>query len=122
MQLMELMEVLDYQRKSSILMLLKEMQNFVWDYIIMLLVNFPTQFSLKSIFNGFCNTECGELPLNGNVYDFSVDCNSIDKSRILQIHSYLITKKNMPQCSALLNKCLLYYWALVFLQQQNVCF
>ena len=40
---------------------------------------------------------------------FSVDYNSIDKSDILNIHKYLMTKDNIKQCSALLNKCLLYY-------------
>ena len=39
-------------------------------------VNFPTQFCLRSIYNGFNATE------SGNVYDFSVDHNSIDKSDI----------------------------------------
>ena len=28
----------------------------------------------------------------GNVYDFSVDCNSIDKSDILKIQKYLMAK------------------------------
>ena len=39
-------------------------------------VNFPTQFCLGSISNGFSNTR--EVSLNGNVYDFSVDYNFID--------------------------------------------
>ena len=33
-------------------------------------------------------------PLNGNMYSFSVDYNSIDKSDILKIHKYLMTKNN----------------------------
>ena len=33
--------------------------------------------------------------LNGNVYSFSVDYNSIDKSDILNIHKYLMTKNNI---------------------------
>ena len=33
--------------------------------------------------------------LNGNVYDFSVDYNSIDKSDILNIHKYLMTMNNI---------------------------
>ena len=33
--------------------------------------------------------------LNGNVYDFSVDYNSIDKSEILNIYKYLMNKKNI---------------------------
>ena len=67
-------------------------------------VNFPTQFCLGSISNGFTATESREVSLNGNVYDVLVDYNSIDKSDILNIHKYLITK-NLP----LFNKCLLYY-------------
>ena len=43
----------------------------------------------------FCNTEFEEVSLNGNIYDFSLDYNSIDKSDILHIHKYLMTKNNM---------------------------
>ena len=32
---------------------------------------------------------------NGNVYNFSVDYNTIDKSDILSIHKYLMTKNNI---------------------------
>ena len=35
------------------------------------------------------------LSLNRNVYDFSVDYNSIDKSDILNIQKYLMTKNNI---------------------------
>ena len=49
-------------------------------------VNFPTQFCLGSISNGFSATESREISLNGNVYDFSVDYSSIDNSSILNIH------------------------------------
>ena len=43
-------------------------------------VHFPTQFFLESISNGFSNTESREVPLNTNVYHFSViiDLNSIE--------------------------------------------
>ena len=58
-------------------------------------VNFPTQFCLGSISNGFRATESREVSLNGNVYDFTVDYNSIDKSDILNIHKYLIAKNNL---------------------------
>ena len=58
-------------------------------------VNFSTQFCLGSISNGFSGTESREVSLNRNVYDFSVDWNSIDKSDILNIHKYLITKNNI---------------------------
>ena len=57
--------------------------------------NFPTQFCLGSISNGFSATESREVSLNGNVYDFSVDYNSIDKSDILNSHKYLMTKNNI---------------------------
>ena len=55
-------------------------------------VNFPTQFCLKSKCNGFRATESREVSSNGNVYDFSVDCNSIDISDILNTHKYLMAK------------------------------
>ena len=42
--------------------------------------NFATQFCLGSISNGFSATQSREVSLNGNVNDFSADCNSIDKS------------------------------------------
>ena len=67
--------------------------------------NFPSQFGLRSISNGFSATESKEVSLNGNVYDFSVDYNSIDKSDILETHKYLMTKNNIKKCSP----CLLYY-------------
>ena len=58
-------------------------------------VNFPTRFCLGSISDRFGATESREVPLNGNVYDLSVDYNSIDKSDILNIHKYLVTKNNI---------------------------
>ena len=58
-------------------------------------VNFPAQFCLERISNGFGNTESKEVSLNGNVYDFSVNCNFIDKSDILNIHKYLRNKNNI---------------------------
>ena len=58
-------------------------------------VNFSTQCCLGSISNGICSaTESIEVSSNGNVYDFSVDYNSTNKSDILNIHKYLITKNN----------------------------
>ena len=59
------------------------------------IVNFPTKFCLGSISNGFSATESREVSLNGNVYGFSVDYNSIGKSDILNIHKYLITKNKI---------------------------
>ena len=58
-------------------------------------VNFPTQFCLGSISNGFSASESRAVSLNGNVYDFSGDYNSIDKSDMLNIHKYLMTKNNI---------------------------
>ena len=58
-------------------------------------VNFPTKVCLGSISNGFSATDSREVSLNGNVYNFSVDYNSIDKSDILNIHKYLMTKNNI---------------------------
>ena len=53
---------------------------------------FPTRVCLGSISDGFTATEFKEVSLNGIVYDFSVDYNSIDKSEISNIHKYLIIK------------------------------
>ena len=78
-------------------------------------INFPTQFCLGSISNGCSATESREISLNGNAYDFSVDYSSIDKSDILNIHKYLMTKNNIKYGPALLIKCLLYYYVLVAL-------
>ena len=54
-------------------------------------VNFPTQFCLGSISNGFGATESRK----GKVYDFSVDHNDISKSYILNIHKYLMVTNNI---------------------------
>ena len=43
---------------------------------------------------GLSSTESREVSLNRNVYHFSVDYNSIDKSDILNIHKYSTTKNN----------------------------
>ena len=58
-------------------------------------VNFTTQFCLGSIFNEFDAFDFREVSLKGNVYDFSVDYNSIDKSDILNIHKYSMVKNNI---------------------------
>ena len=78
-------------------------------------LNFATQFCLGSTFNGFSATESREVSLNKNVFDFSVGYNSIDKSKILKIHKYLMAMYNIRLCSTLLNRSLLcYYWLLVY--------
>ena len=108
------MDALAQQRKILVLLLVKQTQNFAWVCIITLIivmfvngkeilkfkannknVNFPTQFCLGSISNGFRATESREVSLNGNVYDFSVDYNSMDKSGLLNIQKYLMTKNNI---------------------------
>ena len=58
-------------------------------------VNFPTWFCLGSISDGPSATESREVSLNGNVYHFSVDYNSIDKSNILNSHKYLMTNNDI---------------------------
>ena len=58
-------------------------------------VNFPTQFCLGSISNGFSDIESREVSLNGNVYDFSVNYSSFDKSDLLNIHKQLTAKDDI---------------------------
>ena len=58
-------------------------------------LNFPTQFYLESITNGFTVTDFRKVSLNGNVLDFSVNYNSIDRSDILKVDKYLMTKNNV---------------------------
>ena len=45
--------------------------------------------------NEFSTAESREVSLNENVYDFSVDHSSIDKSGISNIHKYLMTKNKI---------------------------
>ena len=43
-----------------------------------------------------CDTvESKEVSFKWNVYDFSVDYGTIDKSNILNIHKYLMVKNNI---------------------------
>ena len=58
-------------------------------------VNFPTQFCLGSISNGFSATEFRKVSLNENLYDFSVDYIISDKPDRLNIHKTLMTKNNI---------------------------
>ena len=58
-------------------------------------VNFPGQICLGNISDGFSATGSREVRLNGNMYDFSVNYNSIDKSDILYIQKYLMTKNDI---------------------------
>ena len=58
-------------------------------------VNFSTQICLGSISIGFHVIESREGSFGGNVYNFSVDCNAIDNSDILNMHKYLMVKNSM---------------------------
>ena len=58
-------------------------------------VNFPSQFCLEGISNKFGAIDSREVSLKGNAYDFSVDCNAISKSNILNIDKYLMVKNNI---------------------------
>ena len=78
-------------------------------------VNFPTQFCLENISNGFGATESEEVSLKENLYDFSIDYNAIDKSSILNICKYLMVNNNRKYCLSLLEKCLLDYYVVAFL-------
>ena len=91
-----------HQRKSLVMILIKQTQNFVFVCIIMLIIliclliekkslslkstikniNFQIQFRPRSISNGFSATESREVSLRGNVHDFPVDYSSTDKSDI----------------------------------------
>ena len=58
-------------------------------------LNSPTQFCLGSIPNKSGAIDSGEVSLKGNGYEFSVGCNNIDKSDILNIQKYLMVKNNI---------------------------
>ena len=57
--------------------------------------NFPSQFCLGNISNKFDYVDSEEVSLKGNVYEFSVDYDAIDKSDILNIHKYITAKNNI---------------------------
>ena len=97
------MAVLALQKKSLVLTLEKQTQNFSSVHIIMVIivicllmekklfkadnknVNFQTQFCLESKSNKFGAIDSREVSLKGYVYDFLVDYNPIYKSDILNI-------------------------------------
>ena len=58
-------------------------------------VDIPTQFCQGNISEKFDVTKSGEVSLQQNVYDFSVDYNAFDKSDILNICKYLMFKNNI---------------------------
>ena len=60
-------------------------------------VNFPNEFCLRGISNKFSYVKAEEVSLKGNVYDFSVDYKTTNKSDIfiLNIHKYLMNKNGI---------------------------
>ena len=54
--------------------------------------SFPYRFCPGTISNEFATLDLGEVSFVVNVYDFSVDYKSTDKSDILNIHKYLMIK------------------------------
>ena len=58
-------------------------------------VNFLSKFSLGNISNKFDYVKSEEVSLKGNVYDFSIEYNAIDKSNILSMQKYLMVKNNV---------------------------
>ena len=57
-------------------------------------VTFSNQFCLGTIYIGFGAAESGKVSLKGNVNNFSVDYNVIDKSEISNIHKYFMVTNN----------------------------
>ena len=55
-------------------------------------IDFSTQFCLGSISNKFGAIDSREISLKRKMYDFAVDYNAIDKSNILNIRKYLMSK------------------------------
>ena len=52
-------------------------------------------FCPRSVSNRFGATESRKVFFKGNVYDFLLDYNAINKSGILNIHSCLMVKSNI---------------------------
>ena len=88
------MEALVHQKKKMVLILLKQKQSFVWMCITMLIIVTCLWMEKKSI-NLKLVIKIIEISFKGNVYDFSVDYDSIDKSDILNNHKYLMIKNTI---------------------------
>ena len=58
-------------------------------------VNFLTHFCLESITNRFDYDESEEVSFKFDIWDFSVDYDTIDKSELLKIHKYLMVMNNL---------------------------
>ena len=67
-------------------------------------VDFPTQLCLGSISNKFGAIDSREVVLEGNLYNFSVDYDTIDNSYILNFQKYFMVKKTYKMFGK--NKCL----------------
>ena len=113
-QLLELMEALDHQKSSFILILVKWTQN-CWVYVTMVIIVIcllietkslhlkltikMLTFQLNFVFEVFL-MDLVLLSLEKYLWmemfmKFSVDYNSIDTSDRLNIHKYLMTKNNI---------------------------
>ena len=53
------------------------------------------QLSLANVSKDFSVDNMKRIGLNGCVYDFSFDCDSIDVHDVLDIHKYLTVKNNI---------------------------
>ena len=60
-------------------------------------VNFPSQYCLGSISNKFESeeVESEDVSFIGNLYDFSVDYDVIDKCNISNVHKYLMIENSI---------------------------
>ena len=63
--------------------------------------NLSKKLCLSNISNNCDYVKVEEVSLKGNIYDFSVDYDAIEKSHILNIHKYLMFTNNLKYCSGL---------------------
>ena len=110
------MEALDDQKKSLVLLLVKQTQNFAWVYTIMLIIvicllmekkslnlkliikmsTFQLNFVLEEYLMDLVLLNLEKyLSIEMCMITITVDYNSIDKSDILNTHKYLMAKNNM---------------------------
>ena len=71
--------------------------------------NISSKFCLGSICSKFEFLESTEVTFKGNVSDFSVHIDPVDKFDILNINKYSVLKNNIKSCSGLFKKYLLHY-------------
>ena len=81
-----LMKVSVLQKKILALILLRQTQNVARIYITVMIIVICLLMERKSISLGAIDSR--KVSLKGNVHDFSVAHNSIDKSDVLNIHIY----------------------------------